>query len=269
MIKSNFPSFFLKTIIKSAILMIMMNSCVSEPVSVETVVNAEPAAVPVAIPVTDTIEPVTVTITEPDTIAELTEPDAIAEPDLIELVTDTISPPERIIIPPVPIYILGQGIIPAETLAEFLLLSNPLDKEFALEFAEIYIEEAAIENINHDVAFAQMCLETGFLNFGGLVIPEHNNFGGLGATGPGHPGLWFPDARTGVRAQIQHLKAYATEEPLNQELVNPRYFLVRLGSSPRISGLAGTWAADPLYAGKINSILERLYEFSFSRVTTP
>jgi hypothetical protein len=114
-----------------------------------------------------------------------------------------------------------------------------------------------------------MCLETGFLAFGGLVTPDQYNFAGLGATGflnsDGIPdkGLFFPDPRTGVRAQIQHLKAYGSTEPLTGELVNPRFRFVRRGSSPTIEGLAGTWAADRQYAFKINAILERLYEFAF------
>jgi hypothetical protein len=108
-----------------------------------------------------------------------------------------------------------------------------------------------------------MCLETGFLRFGGLVQPEWNNFCGLGAIGPEQPGLIFPDVRTGVRAHIQHLKAYATDEPLKLDLVDPRYRYVRLGSSPAIDGLAGTWAADRQYAVKIHDILFRLYEFAY------
>ena len=173
--------------------------------------------------------------------------------------------PERPVIPPIPEYILGQGLITEEILGAFLLQYNPDLVDFALEMAIYYVEEAAEEGINHDIAFAQMCLETGFLRFGNLVTPEMNNFSGLGSTGPGVPGLSFPDPRTGVRAHIQHLKAYATDEPPNLPLVNPRYFLVNFGSSPKISGLAGTWAEDRYYAVKINNILERLYEFSFLR----
>ena len=173
--------------------------------------------------------------------------------------------PERPIVPPIPEYILGQGLISEEILGAFLLQYNPETMDFAMEMARYYVEEAANEGINHDIAFAQMCLETGFLRFGNLVTREMNNFSGLGSTGPGVPGLSFPDPRTGVRAHIQHLKAYATSEPPNLPLVNPRYFLVNFGSSPRISGLAGTWAEDRLYAVKINNILERLYQFSFLR----
>jgi hypothetical protein len=124
------------------------------------------------------------------------------------------------------------------------------------------VEEAAAEGVNHDVAFAQMCLETGFLRFGGLVTVDMNNFCGLGSIGPGQPGERFPSPRIGVRAHIQHLKVYATGEPLNRELVDPRYRYVRPGSSPSIKGLAGTWAADKLYADKITSLLERLYVFT-------
>ena len=177
-----------------------------------------------------------------------------------------LEPVPIIVIPPIPEYIIGFGIIPAMDMAEFLLNINPnINTRYARELAEIYVEEAAMEGINHDVAFAQMLLETGYLRFGGLVTPEMNNFAGLGSVGPGQAGLSFPEPRIGVRAQIQHLKAYASESPLNQELVNPRYFLVRLGSSPSINGLAGTWAADPQYGEKIKNILERLYIFSFER----
>jgi hypothetical protein len=113
-----------------------------------------------------------------------------------------------------------------------------------------------------------MCLETGFLGFGGLVTPDMNNFCGLGSTGlPGpdglpEKGLSFSEPRLGVRAHIQHLKAYASTEPLKQELVDPRYKYVRLGSSPTIEGLAGTWAADREYAKKINAIMKRLFDFA-------
>ena len=166
--------------------------------------------------------------------------------------------------PEVPKYIMGHGKVSAENMALFLLQNNPnLDSGFARSMARLYIEEGSFEGVNHDIAFVQMCLETGFLRFGGDVKPEQNNFAGLGAVGGGEPGLSFPNPRIGVRAQIQHLKAYGSEDPLKEELVNPRFRFVRRGSSPTIEGLAGTWAADRQYAVKINSILQRLYEFSF------
>jgi hypothetical protein len=162
------------------------------------------------------------------------------------------------------INIMGKGRVEQEKLSVFLVQNSLLAQpDYARILAGLYIEEAGHEGINHDVAFAQMCLETGFLSFGGLVQPEWNNFCGLGAIGPEQPGLVFPDPRTGVRAHIQHLKAYATAEPLNLSLVDPRYRYVRLGSSPTIEGLAGTWASDRTYYEKIYAILQRLYEFAF------
>jgi hypothetical protein len=169
--------------------------------------------------------------------------------------------PER---PELPEYIMGAGRTPQDALTRFLEVNNPgADRDFIRSLADSYVEEAAAEGVNHDVAFAQMCHETGFLRYGGLVTPDMNNFCGLGSIGPGQPGLAFPDLRTGVRAHIQHLKAYASKGSLNGELVDPRFRFVRRGSSPAISGLAGTWAADSSYSEKISGILERLYAFSF------
>jgi hypothetical protein len=159
---------------------------------------------------------------------------------------------------------MGKGMVEAEDLFAFLWAANPkADKAYALGLARFYVEESAAEGVNHDVAFSQMCLETGFLGFGGLVTPDMNNFCGLGAVGPSQTGERFPDPRTGVRAHIQHLKAYATTEPLKQALVDPRYRWVRSGSAPLLKGLTGTWAADKEYDRKITSILERLYAAAF------
>jgi hypothetical protein len=168
--------------------------------------------------------------------------------------------------PDTPVLIMGKGVVSREKLSEFLLWVNSGAKgDFVRYLSILYLEEAAAEGVNHDVAFAQMCLETGFLRFGNLVRPEWNNFCGLGAIGPEQPGHIFPDPRTGVRAHIQHLKAYATEDPLKGVLVDPRYRYVKLGSSPGIHGLSGTWAADREYSKKIENILNRLYEFSFGQ----
>jgi hypothetical protein len=172
--------------------------------------------------------------------------------------------PVRPEVPAVPEFIMGNGLISPEAMSAFLLRTNPeAEKEFVEDLAFIYIEESVVEGVNHDTAFAQMCLETGFLSFTGVVSPEQNNFCGLGTIGPGQPGERFPDPRTGVRAHIQHLKAYATDTPLKQELVDPRFYFVRFGSSPAIRGLSGTWAADRLYADKITNILERLYNYAY------
>ncbi len=148
-----------------------------------------------------------------------------------------------------------------EQMEVFFLGENPgMDREKLRRLISFYKEECAYEGVNSDVAFAQMCLETGFLKFGGLVTPDMNNFCGLGSIGPGQPGNSFPDERTGVRAHVQHLKGYGSPEPLRMELVDPRYKWINpKGKSPGISGLAGTWAADPEYGVKIERLLIRMY----------
>jgi hypothetical protein len=159
---------------------------------------------------------------------------------------------------------MGTGVMSEELLTAFLFSSNPnADALFVQELAGIYIEEASIENVNHDVAFSQMCLETGFLKYGNLVTPDMNNFCGLGSIDAEHIGERFPNPRIGVRAHIQHLKAYGADEPLKQELVDPRYrWVTPKGKAPDIMGLAGNWAADPQYGEKIIVLLRRLYESS-------
>jgi hypothetical protein len=218
----------------------------------------------------------TVVIRRIPSIVEELPPEELPE-DYLEAPSEALTKgfPEELpeILPEIPetgtiiklgIYIMGKGRVDEEKLALFLVRNSPFARlDFARIMAGLYIEEAAHEGIDHDVAFAQMCLETGFLTFNGLVRSEWNNFCGLGAIGPEQPGLVFPDPRTGVRAHIQHLKAYATSEPLNLSLVDPRYRYVRAGSSPTIDGLAGTWAADKLYPEKIYGILQRLYAFAF------
>ena len=171
--------------------------------------------------------------------------------------------------PPAGIPIIGEGMAGRTDLSAFLLSNNPgADPLFAEELAALYLEESAVEGINHDVAFVQMCLETGFLRYGGLVKPEMNNFCGLGSLNANNPGESFPSPQIGVRAHIQHLKAYASNEGLNQELVDPRYHLVRYGSAPTVEKLTGVWAADRQYGTKIRGILERLYRFTTTDETS-
>lgn len=104
-------------------------------------------------------------------------------------------------------------------------------------FCRIYYEEAVKEGVRPEVAFAQTMKETGWLQYGGDAKIEQYNFAGLGTTGGGVPGNSFPDVRTGVRAQIQHLKAYATEEALAGQCVDDRYTYVKKGSAPYVEWL--------------------------------
>ncbi len=154
--------------------------------------------------------------------------------------------------------IFSPGSSSALTLSQFLSYGNSaLGDELLMEFANIYIEEAKLEGINWDIAFVQMCLETGFLKFGGLVDYGQNNFCGLGSF-DSKKGASFSTIRDGVRAHIQHLKAYSTTEDLKGELLDPRFYFVKRGSAETVHDLAGKWAEDPKYGVKLVSLLKRM-----------
>lgn len=104
-------------------------------------------------------------------------------------------------------------------------------------FCQIYIEEAEKEGVRPEVAFAQTMKETGWLQYGGDAKITQFNFAGLGTTGNGVQGNSFSDVREGVRAQIQHLKAYATDEELLSECVDSRYIYVTKGCAPYVEWL--------------------------------
>lgn len=104
------------------------------------------------------------------------------------------------------------------------------------QFAQIFYEEATAEGVRAEVAFTQCMKETGFLKYGGDVLPNQYNFAGIGATGAVH-GASFSNVRMGVRAQVQHLKAYGSVSPLTNPCVDPRFNLVKRGSAQYVEWL--------------------------------
>jgi hypothetical protein len=156
--------------------------------------------------------------------------------------------------------IMGQGKTSEVQLMMFLKANNENALTQFPDLPKLYREEASIEGVNYDIAFSQMCVETNFLRFGGDLKPSQNNFGGLGGVGGEADGAAFPSARIGVRGQIQHLKAYASLEPLVQEVVDPRFSFVTRGIAPLVGQLSGRWSADVQYGDRILAVVRRLYE---------
>lgn len=156
--------------------------------------------------------------------------------------------------------IMGFGKTSEVQMMMFLKSNNESAITTFPDLAKLYRTEAAIEGVNYDIAFSQMCVETAFLTFPGPLKPSQYNFGGIGSATGGSEGASFPTARIGVRAQVQHLKAYASTEPLVQALVDPRFRYVRRGIAPLVGQLSGRWNADLDYGDKIMAVLRRLYE---------
>lgn len=147
--------------------------------------------------------------------------------------------------------IMGNSVATYSQMLKYLKSKNPN----APDYIQIYLNEGAAEGVRGDIAFAQSCVETGFWKFGGDVSPNQNNFAGIGATGNGVKGNYFSTPQEGIRAQIQHLKAYASTQPLNNTCVDPRFNYVSRGSATTIGGLSGKWAASGGYNMSIVSVL--------------
>jgi hypothetical protein len=168
--------------------------------------------------------------------------------------------------------VMGQSTLtPAQLAGWFATTSRTpkLDVQ-VLDLATMFIEEGAREGVRGDLAFAQSIVETGYFGFSPSVPPDHHNYSGLGATGGGVKGAGFPDARTGVRAQIQHLRAYAdpslrSAADLKAPLVDPRFkFLVpnerTVPCWEQFGG--GIWAADPTgYGPRVVTVHQRISAF--------
>jgi len=142
------------------------------------------------------------------------------------------------------------------------------------ELTLIYIEEGAAEGVAGDIAFAQSVLETGWFRFGGVVPASFNNFAGIGATDTDPSPARFVDARTGVRAQIQHLRAYAdptavtcTMPPLNNPCVDPRFALVVPKGKARTWEEMGNgnWSTAATYSSSVLRLYEEALAFGGTR----
>lgn len=137
--------------------------------------------------------------------------------------------------------------------------------------ARYFIDEGAAEGVTGDIAFVQSIIETGWFRFDGSVPASANNFAGIGATDTGSAPAFFPDARTGVRAQIQHLRAYADPgaltcavPPLHNPCVDPRFQLVvPKGKALTWNAMGnGNWATAATYGASILSRYQEAKQFN-------
>lgn len=154
-----------------------------------------------------------------------------------------------------------------DRLMAFVAERNPgLDARFS-GIARWYKHFGEAWRVRWDYAFFQMAIETNFLKFRrpdgrrGDVTEVQNNFAGIGATGGGVGGDRFPDVKTGVHAQIQHLVAYSGERLAAP--IAPRTQLkqddivsqsLRLGRPVTFGDLARRWAVDRNYARSIDYV---------------
>ena len=152
--------------------------------------------------------------------------------------------------------IIGTPIATQSQCVKYLLRNNPRPNlpVSAEQIVAYYYEEGRREGIRPDVAFCQALKETGFFRYGGDVVPEQNNYCGLGTTGGGVKGEYFATPQLGVRAHIQHLLAYSSTRRPTMPVVDPRYGLVRQAYGSRTLGtwqdLNGRWAVPGNFYGQ-------------------
>ena len=156
-----------------------------------------------------------------------------------------------------------------ERLMAFVAERNPkLDPRYR-EIARWYQYWGDAWHVRWDYAFYQMVLETNYLMYRrgngerGDVHEKQNNFAGIGATGGGVAGEKFPDIKTGVLAQIEHLVAYSGEKlakPVAKRTQENQDDIIsksrRLGRAVTFGDLARRWATDRQYAKSIDTVSE-------------
>ena len=168
--------------------------------------------------------------------------------------------------------IMGTAAATAAQMESYLKKANPSVAQSVIDMIPLYLSEGKAEGVRGDIAFAQSCLETGNFGFSGSAVTlDQNNFCGMGVTSNGMKGNSFATPQLGIRAQIQHLKAYASTAALVNDCIDPRFQYVTRGAAPYVEWLGSKenpkgvgWATGAGYGGKILAILKKIVGTSAS-----
>ena len=173
--------------------------------------------------------------------------------------------------------IMGAAVATADQMRAYIEAKNPKVAQSVLDMVPLYLSEGAAEGVRGDIAFAQSCLETGNFAFAGSAVTlDQNNFCGMGVTANGMKGNSFDTPQLGIRAQVQHLKAYASTEPLKNECIDPRFKYVARGCAEVVEWLGQKenpqgkgWATGAGYGEKIVIILNAILATAGGAVPAP
>ena len=152
-----------------------------------------------------------------------------------------------------PVPVMGQSDLSAEQMAAYFWAHQPPGSPCLTvsvdDLTADFEWHGNVENVRGDIAFAQSIVETGWFRYGGFL------------------GKSFPDAETGVRAQIQHLRAYAdpsatscSQPPLATPCADPVFNSVNpKGKAPNWNDMGnGNWASASDYAGKVLTVYNEM-----------
>lgn len=164
--------------------------------------------------------------------------------------------------------IVGETVATAEQMTARVKTANPDVPQSVIDMIPYYISEGKAEGIRGDIAFAQSCIETGNFAFPNCnVTLDQNNFCGMGVVTDDSKGNSFETPKLGIRAQIQHLKAYASTEDLVNACVDPRFKYVTRGSAEYVEWLGMQenpngkgWASAKNYGVNILRVLDEIIQ---------
>lgn len=164
--------------------------------------------------------------------------------------------------------IMGTSLATVEQMQSYIRRVNSGVPQKVIDMLHYYLSEGQAEGVRGDIAFCQSCIETGNFGFvGSAVTLDQNNFAGIGVTSNGMRGNSWATPQLGIRAQIQHLKAYGSTEALEQACVDPRFKYVPRASAVCVEWLGiqenpqgAGWAAGRNYGDKILSVLDSVMQ---------
>ncbi len=164
--------------------------------------------------------------------------------------------------------IAGKAVATAAQMVAYIKAKRPNVEQSVIDMIPLYISEGKTEGIAGDIAFAQSCIETGNFAFPQdtcKVTLAQNNFAMMGVVAADSKGESFATPQIGIRAQIQHLKAYASSEALVGACVDPRFKYVSRGSAPYVEWLGQQenpngkgWATAKGYGDRILAVLAEI-----------
>ena len=143
------------------------------------------------------------------------------------------------------------------------------------------IWRAAIKRgIMPEVMCSQICIETGYFNFGGVLNASYHNTCGLKTTKGGSDKaakahMKFKSWEEGINAHADHLALYAGAKGFpkyspetkgyynekckaNGTTKDPRHFTYLYGKCKTVEGLSGTWASNKKYAEMILTLVKEI-----------
>ncbi len=175
--------------------------------------------------------------------------------------------------------ILGKSAVSytqLETWVKSVKTANPL----LLKNLPIMWRLANERGILVELFVAQVVVETGYLNFGGVLNASFHNTCGLKTTKGGgdyvaNAHMRFSSWEEGLTAHADHLALYAGAKGFpryspntkgyenekyksNGTTKDPRHFTYLYGKCPTVEGLSGTWATNKKYAQDLKAVITKI-----------